>query len=183
MNAEIDISNVVLHTDRLILRPWKSDDLADLYEYASVDGVGQMAGWLPHKDIEESRVILQRFIDGKIEFALEFNGKVIGSLGIAPYKEEHLPEFQDKPGRELGFVLSKDYWGRGLMPEAVRAVIKYLFEIVGLDFIVCGHFAENFQSQRAQEKCGFKHYKFIKYTTRSGMVKDCWLSILERQCS
>ena len=180
MNAAIDVSNVVLHTERLTLRPWTIEDVADLYEYASVDGVGQMAGWLPHKSIEESRQILQMFIDGKIEFALEFDGKVIGSLGIAPYKEQELPEFHDKLGRELGFVLSKAYWGRGLMPEAVRAVIKYLFESVGLDFIVCGHFVENAQSQRAQEKCGFKHYKLVKYTTRSGIVKDTWLSILER---
>ena len=178
MNVEIDVSHVTLYTQRLTLRPWTMDDLADLYEYASVDGVGQMAGWTPHKSIEESREILQMFVNGKIEFALEFNGKVIGSLGIAPYKEKELPEFEKLRGRELGFVLSKDYWGRGLMPEAVQAVIKYLFEIVALDFIVCGHFVENYQSQRAQEKCGFKHYKLVEYTTRSGVVKDTWLSIL-----
>ena len=180
MNVEIDISNVILHTDRLTLRPWKLNDLSDLYEYASIDGVGQMAGWTPHQDIEESRKILQMFIFEKKTFALEFGGKVIGSLGIEEYHEKELPEFQDKRGRELGFVLSKDYWGRGLMPEAVQAVIKYLFETVGLDFIVCGHFVENLQSQRAQEKCGFKHYKLVKYTTRSGVLHDCWLSILER---
>ena len=180
MNAKIDISNVILHTERLTLRPWTMDDLDDFYEYASVDGVGQMAGWLPHKGKEESRNILQRFIEGKKTFALEFNGKVIGSLGVEEYNEEELPEFQEKLGREIGYVLSKDYWGRGLMPEAVQAVIKYLFDTAGLDFIVCGHFVENFQSQRAQEKCGFKHYKIVKYTTRYGEVKDTWLSILER---
>lgn len=178
MNVEIDISNVILRTERLMLRPWTMDDLSDFYEYASVDGVGQMAGWLPHKSIEESREILQRFIEGKNQFALEFNGKVIGSLGIEEYHEKELPEFINWRGRELGYVLSKDYWGRGLMPEAVKAIIKYLFETVGLDFIVCGHFVENNQSQRVQEKCGFKHYKMVKYTTRSGIVKDTWLSIL-----
>lgn len=180
MNASIDISNVILKTDRLILRPWTLDDVTDLYEYASVDGVGQMAGWLPHKSVEESRERVQHFIDGKHTFAIEFCGKVIGSLGIEEYDENELPEYQSKVGRELGFVLSKDYWGRGLMPEAVKAVIKYLFETVGLDFVVCGHFVENMQSQRAQEKCGFKHYKLIKYTTNSGDMKDTWLSILER---
>ena len=178
MNANIDVSKVILHTERLTLRPWTMDDLSDLYEYASVDGVGQMAGWLPHKNKEESLDILQHFIEGKNQFALEFNGKVIGSLGIENYEEKELPEFQDKLGREIGYVLSKDYWGRGLMPEAIKAVVKYLFETVGLDFIVCGHFVDNLQSQHAQEKCGFKHYKRIAYTTRSGMVKDTWLSIL-----
>ena len=53
MNAKIDISNVILKTNRLMLRPFNIDDLGDFYEYASVDGVGQMAGWLPHKNKEE----------------------------------------------------------------------------------------------------------------------------------
>ena len=44
MNPPIDISNVVLTTERLVLRPWRETDLEDLYEYAKVDGVGQMAG-------------------------------------------------------------------------------------------------------------------------------------------
>ena len=44
MNTPIDISNVVLTTERLVLRPWRETDLEDLYEYAKVDGVGQMAG-------------------------------------------------------------------------------------------------------------------------------------------
>ena len=45
MNAVIDLKNVCLETDRLILREWREADLADFFEYASVDGVGQMAGW------------------------------------------------------------------------------------------------------------------------------------------
>ena len=180
MNAEIDISNVTLSTKRLTLRPWTLDDLNDLYEYASVDGVGQMAGWLPHKNIDESRAILQMFINEKKTFAIDYNGKVIGSLGIELYNEKDLPEFKAKKGREIGYVLSKDYWGRGLMPEAVAEVIKYLFEAVNLDFIVCGHFTDNPQSMRVQEKCGFKHYKLVKYTTRYGAVKDSWISLIER---
>ena len=180
MNAEIDISKAVLRTERLTLRPWTEDDLDDFYEYARVDGVGQMAGWLPHKSIDESRTILQKFIEEKKTFALDFGGKAIGSLGIERYDEKILPEFDKKRGREIGYVLSKDYWGRGLMPEAVSAVIEYLFEAVKLDFIVCGHFTDNLQSMRVQEKCGFKHYKLEKYTTCYGEIKDSWLSILER---
>ena len=71
MNADIDISNVVLRTERLILRPWRMDDLNDFYEYASVDGVGQMAGWKPHESVEESRSILNMFINEKKTFAID----------------------------------------------------------------------------------------------------------------
>lgn len=54
MNAYIDISNTILETERLILRPWRQEDLNDFFEYASVDGVGQLAGWNPHKSIDET---------------------------------------------------------------------------------------------------------------------------------
>ena len=180
MNAEIDISKVTIVTERLTLRPWKLTDVEDLYEYASVDGVGQMAGWTPHQSMSESLEILKRFIDGKKTFALEYKGKVIGSLGIEKYNEADFPEYNYKLGREIGYVLSKDYWGQGFMPEAVRAVCMYLFDNLHLDFIVCGHFIDNVQSMRVQEKCGFEHRKIVKYETKYGIVKNCWLSVLER---
>ena len=179
MNAKIDISNVILKTNRLMLRPFNIDDLGDFYEYASVDGVGQMAGWLPHENKEESLSILKMFIYEKKTFAIVYNNKVIGSLGIEEYDEKQLPEYADKLGREIGYVLSKDYWGKGLMPEALNEVIRYCFEELKLDFLACGHFNDNNQSKRVQEKCGFNHYKLVKHETRYGIVKDSWLSILE----
>ena len=180
MNTDIDISNITLRTARLTLRPWRLSDLDDFYEYAKVDGVGQMAGWTPHKNKEESLDILKEFIEHKKVFALEYGGKVIGSLGIEKYNEEKFPEFADQKCREIGYVLSKDYWGRGLMPEAVNEVIRYLFEEVGLDVIFCRHFLSNRQSARVQEKCGFHHYSFGKYETRFGTVEDDETNILTR---
>ena len=182
MNVKIDISNTRITTPRLLLRPWAQEDVQDLYAYASVDGVGQMAGWLPHNDIEESRTILGSFIRDRKTFAivLKATGKVIGSLGIEAYDEEALPEFTDKQGREIGYVLAKDYWGRGLMPEAVNAVIDYLFNEMTLDFIICCHFTDNAASWRVQQKCGFAHYKLIKSETRYGIVKDSWVSVRYR---
>ena len=53
MDAPIDVTNIRIETPRLILRPWRMADLEDLYEYARVDGVGQMAGWQPHGSIED----------------------------------------------------------------------------------------------------------------------------------
>ena len=180
MNAEIDISQVTLQTDRLMLRSWKESDLEDFYEYAKVDGVGQMAGWLPHKDREESAKILQLFISEKKTFAIEYDGKVIGSLGIELYDEKKFPEFQELAGRELGFVLSRDYWGRGIMPEAVQRVLRYLFDETGLDFLMCGHYTENRQSKRVQEKCGFRYYRLTETETSYGEKKECRVSVLYR---
>ena len=171
MNKTVDISGIILNTERLILRPWKESDLEDLFEYASVDGVGQMAGWPPHKNIEESRKRLDRFISNKKTFALEYQGKVIGSCGLVDYNEEHYPELALLNGREIGYVLSKNYWGRGLMPEAVKAVIQYLFEVENLDFLIAGHFERNRQSARVIQKCGFEYIKTIPYETQYGTVE------------
>jgi len=168
MNISVDISNVVLKTDRLVLREWKESDLEDFFEYCSVDGVGQMAGWLPHENIEKSKEILDLFIKDKKTFCIEFEGKAIGSVGIEKYNESEFPEYDNLKGREIGFVLSKAYWGRGIMPEAVKAVIKYCFEDLGCDFLMCGHFVWNTQSKRVQQKCGFRYLKTIDYITRMG---------------
>ena len=172
MNKQIDITNVVLTTNRLTLRPWRESDLHDFYEYASVDGVGQMAGWNPHRNVDESKTILSHFIKGKHVFALEYQGKVIGSLGVEEYSEENYPELDKLKGREIGYVLSKTYWGQGLMPEAVNAVINWLFNEEKLHFIIVGHFDHNAQSKRVIEKCGFQYIKTTKFETRYDTVEN-----------
>ncbi|MBQ3291663.1 MAG: GNAT family N-acetyltransferase [Mogibacterium sp.] len=181
MNVPIDITEVVLKTERLILRPWRLSDLEDFYDYAKVKGVGEMAGWKPHESIKESREILEMFANDKKTFAVVYNGKAIGSVGIEEYSEDKFPEFSELKCREIGYVLSKDHWGKGLMPEAILEVIRYLFEEVGLDLIVCGHFIWNTQSDRVQEKCGFRHYGFSKYETRINTIEDSEDKILTRE--
>ena len=179
MNISVDISKVIIKTKRLTLRPFKEEDLNDFYEYASVDGVGEMAGWTHHQSIEESKKILDMFIAEKKNFALVYNNKVIGSLGIEKYNEKEFPEFNFYQGREIGYVLNKDYWGHGLMPEALEAVIDYLFNEVKLDFLVCEHFTYNNQSKRAMEKVGFKHYKIVDYLTKNDQIIKAWASLLQ----
>ena len=181
MNAIIDISNVVLETERLILRPWTLHDLDDFFEYAKNPDVGPRAGWLPHENKEKSLEILNMFIADKKTFAIVYkeNNKVIGSLGIERYgSEDKLTEFFDYQGREIGYVLSKDYWGKGLMPEVVQAVINYCFDKLNLDFLLCGYFDFNNQSKRVQEKCGFKPYRKLNFETRMGTVEPGVLSLL-----
>ena len=181
MNAPIDISNTILKTERLVLRPFEQNDLDDFFEYASVDGVGQMAGWKPHSDKLESQKILDMFINEKKTFALVLSGKVIGSLGIEKYNEELYPEFEGKKAREIGYVLSKAYWGQGLMPEAVKEVIRYCFEDLNLDLLLCGHADWNKQSARVQEKCGFHFSKTCIFETRMGTKEDCINNILTKE--
>ena len=181
MNVPIDISDVILTTPRLILRPWRTSDLDDLYEYSRVPDLGRMAGWITPEAVEDSEAVLGMFIRGKSTFAIEYRGRAVGSIGVDRYDETHLPEFDDMRCREIGYVLSKDLWGQGLMPEAVSEVVRWLFEEQDLDLIVCGHFAWNNQSARAQEKCGFKYYKTVKLWTDYGTQEDDMVSILTKE--
>lgn len=181
MNAAFKINGLMIETERLILRPFRQSDLQDFYEYASVEGVGEMAGWVHHETMEKTQEILNGFIAEDKTFAIVFrdNGKVIGSLGIEKYgREEVLTEFEGYKGRELGFVLSKDYWGKGIMAEAVDTVIHYLFDELDFDFLICGHYDFNSQSRRVQEKCGFKPYRKLNMDTRLGTTEPGVLNLL-----
>ncbi len=171
MNAPINITDIRIETDRMILRPWQETDLADFYEYASVPGVGEMAGWNHHQSLEESDSILHLFIREKKTLALELkeSGKVIGSLGLEEMDPD--PMGEEKMGREIGYVLNKDYWGRGLMPEAVCAVICCCFDTLRYDYLTCGHFQMNSQSRRVIEKCGFSCFGSSDYQTQMGTTE------------
>ncbi len=181
MNALFKLNGVTIETQRLLLRPFQQTDLQDFYDYARVDGVGEMAGWKHHESIEKSQEILNGFIEEDKTFAivLKENNKVIGSLGVEKYgMEERLTEFDGYQGREIGYVLSKAYWGKGLMPEAVRAVIAYLFNDLQLDFLLCGYYDFNAQSKRVQEKCGFQPYRKLVMQTRLGTDEPGVLNLL-----
>ena len=179
MNAPIDVTNICLETKRIILRPWRESDLHDLYEYACVPGVGEMAGWNHHQSPEESQRILTSFIRNKKTFALELkeSKKVIGSVGIEPRDEDAgLPGVLQ--GREIGYVLSKDYWGQGLMTEAVMAVIDFCFTALKYDYLTCGHFNHNDRSRRVVEKCGFRYLKDVITNTARGVEEQGKLYVL-----
>ena len=179
MNAPIDVTNVRIETERLLLRAWRESDALDLFEYASVDGTGEKAGWHHHQSLEESKRILDLFISEKKTLALELkeNGKVIGSLGIEPRDEDAglSPELQ---GREIGYVLSKDYWGRGFMPEAVNAIIDYCFQVMNYDYLTCGHFNHNDRSRRVVEKTGFRFLKDVVTHTVRGIDEQGKMYVL-----
>ncbi len=165
MDIQIDITDTVLETRRLILRPWEESDLEDFYAYASVEGVGEMAGWRHHESIEVSRSILEDFMSHKNVFALVHreSGRAIGSLGLHPSWANEDEAYRDLKVKEIGYVLSREYWGQGLMPEAVRAVIGFCFDTCGLDALTVGHFSVNGQSKRVIEKCGFQFVKESRY--------------------
>ncbi len=152
-----------LETPRLRLRPFTERDAADVYEYARDPRVGPIAGWPPHRSEGESREIIRTVFSQPGVFAIELKEgrKVVGSVGFV---HNHPAGARAAcPDDEVGYALSPAYWGRGLAPEAVEAVLRYGFEALGLRRIWCGHYAGNWKSRRCMEKCGFR-YQFSRFT-------------------
>lgn len=167
---------IILETDRLILRDFYQDDLDDFYEYAKSPKVGPMAGWKPHESKEETFGILVSFRKKQEVWAIyhKESEKVIGSIGI--HKKSLKNEF------ELGYVLSEDYWGQGLVKEGCLAVIDFVFNDLNIEKLVVEHFLSNIQSKRVIEKLGFRYVTHIKncFTMYNGVKHDCLRYELER---
>ncbi len=176
----IDITNIVIETPRLILRAWRDSDLMDFYEYASVPGVGEMAGWPALKTLEEAQEALDSFIQEPYTFALEYKaaGKVIGSLCVDWLDPD--PKLPDANILIFGYDLHKDYWGQGLMPEAVNAIIPYCFETLLADYIRIGIYTWNHQSIRVAEKCGFQYWRTWEVGLKNGKTEEEYLYLLPR---
>ena len=153
---------MILKTQRLILRPWRDSDGESLYQYAKDPLVGPIAGWPPHTDVENSREIIRTVLSEPETYAicLREDDIAIGSVGLMLGRRSNLllPEDQG----EIGYWIGVPFWGRGLTPEAVRALIRRGFEDLGLERLWCGYFDGNEKSRRCQEKCGFKYQRTEK---------------------
>ena len=165
-----------LLTERLELRLWQPSDVDDLFEYAQDPRVGPNAGWPPHESACESQRIVEMFINDAAVYAivLKSENKVIGSIGLHDRPVEG--EDSDLKCREIGYVLNPKYWGQGIMPEAVAAVMKYGFEELELDVIKTGYFDFNTQSKRVIHKSGFSNYNTI--TKKLSQLEDKEVTVL-----
>lgn len=74
-----------------------------------------------------------------------------------------------KQEAEIGYWIGKPFWGQGLMPEAVEAVIDYALNTLEVTDLWCAYYEGNVKSQRVQEKCGFR-YHHTAYDVRTYYV-------------
>ena len=148
---------MILHTERLILRPWEESDAESLYEYAKDSAVGPIAGWPPHQSVEESRDVIREVFSGAEAYAvcLETDNKAIGAIELKLNGHTDMTDRDDEC--ELGYWIGKPFWGQGLIPEAAREMLRRAFEDIGMKKVWCGYFEGNEKSKRVQEKCGFRY--------------------------
>ncbi|MGI6721189.1 MAG: GNAT family N-acetyltransferase [Anaerovoracaceae bacterium] len=153
----------ILETERLRLDNWTKKDAQQLYEYASNPAVGPAAGWRPHASVAESRQIIKKvFMAGNVwKIVDKESQRAIGSIGLDTDKRR--PHINS---RELGYSMDQNFWGRGLMTEAARAVLEFAFGVMGLDIVAITTGPDNWRSQRVIEKLGFHYEGTERYAYR-----------------
>lgn len=163
-----------LLTRRLELRPWAEQDAEELFKYAKDPRIGPIAGWLIHTSVENSREIIRGVLSAPETYAviLRENGLPVGSIGIIDPEASHVDISPDD--RELGFWVGVPYWGQGIIPEAVHALLARCFDNLGCNAVWCGYYDGNDKSRRCQEKCGFRyhHTEYGKSRELMGDVQD-----------
>ncbi len=170
-----------METHRLILRPFTMEDAEDMYaNWASDPEVTKFLTWPPHADVGVTRAVLGSWIPqytdgGYFNWAIEWKetGAVIGNISVVKLNET-------TEAADLGYCMSRAFWGRGIMPEAMRAVIDYLFDVVCLNRVAACHDVKNPKSGRAMEKAGMKTEGVLRGAGKNnqGVCDEVWHAIL-----
>lgn len=149
---------VTLETKRLILRQPRLDDAEDMFRnWAASEKVTRCMTWQPYQNIDDVRGYIQYVIDcckkpDHYDWVIEYKelGEAIGSISVISVNE-------NIDACEIGYCLGDAFWGKGIMPEALNEVIRFLFEEVGMNRIQATHDVRNPNSGRVMEKCGMRY--------------------------
>ena len=131
-----------METERILLRPWRDDDAAALFKYASDPDVGPRAGWPPHKS------------DTNWAIELKATGEAIGAIGYLPAPESNLPAREGEP--LIGYWVAKPYWNQGICTEALKIMLEHIRKTTDIKSLISSHYFDNPASGKVMEKCGFK---------------------------
>lgn len=169
-----------LTTPRLILRPWREADAEEAFQnWMNDPDVTRYLTWTPHGNISVTRDILKLWEKESARLdiyhwaiVLREGGELIGDISIM-----HVDAYQETGS--VGYCMGRAWWGRGLMTEAFREVLRYCFEDVGFYRIRGSHAAENIGSGRVMEKCGLKKEGLRRQDFRL-LLEDRRVDIVDR---
>ncbi len=146
-----------LETDRLLLRKIEPWDEADMYAYCADPEVSRYTSWSAHPGIDYTRSFIEwltgKYNDGQVApwgIVEKASGTLIGTIGFVHWEPAHAKA-------ELGYALSREYWNRGIMSEAVRRILSFGFETMGLIRIEARCLPDNTGSSRVMEKVGMSY--------------------------
>jgi RimJ/RimL family protein N-acetyltransferase len=141
-------------TERLYLRPARVDDAQSLFEaYMSDETVTRYLMWSPHSHVDQARSFLRRceqeWDDGTaFPWVIELGGRPVGMIEIGPYPG---------PGSfAVGYVLAREHWGKGIMPEALNTIVDWALDQPGVYRVWAVCDVDNRPSARVMEKVGME---------------------------
>lgn len=176
---------MIFETERLILRPTVEDDALDIFEYSKNPNVGINAGWKPHENITETLETMDTYFlkrETVWGIVLKEKNKIIGQAGMIEDPKRENPNVM-----MLGYAIGEEYWGKGIMTEALTPIIKYGLEVLKLQLISAYCYPSNIRSKKLLSKLGFKLEGTLKYAEKiwNGQILDneCWaLENTNRAC-
>ena len=170
------LGTIRLETERLILRPFVPEDAAPMFNnWAKDPAVTRYLTWPTHTSPDITRRTIAswvpRYSDPRYyhwAFELRSVGQPIGSISGVKLDE-------DTDTVEIGYCIGRTWWGQGLVAEAVRALMSFFFEQVGVDRVIACHHPDNPNSGRVMQKCGMT-YDGTWYQEDKGR-ELCWYSL------
>lgn len=159
-----------LETERLILRDLRESDAESAFKnWTCDDDVSRYVSWSTHKNVDETREYLRGEIRKCKEedyytwgIVLKENQELIGAISA----------FDSEEGRkEIGYNITKKYWRNGYTTEALKEVMRYLIEDIGIKKFICKHAELNPASGAVMRKAGFKYVKDTTYEKMDGSTK------------
>ena len=171
-----------LETERLILRPFVLEDAEAMYRnWASDPEVTKFLSWRHYESVDTAHAILAQWTEQYknpdwYQWAIELKelGEPIGSISVVNHDDRVRMA-------EIGFCIGKNWWGQGIMTEAMKAVMDYLFDEVGFQRIEAGHDPNNPASGAVQRKCGLKYEGTFRrrILSNQGITDVAWYGILK----
>jgi len=176
------IGTGTLETERLILRQYTLADAEDMYSnWASDPEVTKFLTWPTHTSPDVSKKVLEdwtaQYSDGGFynwAIVLKATGSVIGNISVVRLNSA-------AEAADVGYALGRAFWGRGIMPEALKAVIAFLFDEVGLSRVAACHDANNPNSGRVMDKAGMKYEGTLRQAghNNQGICDEVWHSVIK----
>ena len=135
------------------LRPWAETDLDSLVKYANNFSIAKnMADVFPHPYTPAQGIAFIQMTAKSNPpniLAIEVEGEAAGGIGIHPQADIY------RKNAEMGYWLAEPYWGKGIVSEAVKKMVRYGFEHWDINHIYARPFGHNIPSQKVLEKAGF----------------------------
>lgn len=174
-----------IETDRLILRRYVIEDADAMYKnWASDSEVTKFLTWQPHSSVEVSRGIIENWLkeysDKKYyqwAIVLKDNGnEPIGDISVVHMKE-------DISMVHIGYCLGRAWWRRGIMSEALKAVMDCMFDTVEVNRVEARHDPRNPNSGKVMQKCGMKYEGTLRSADRNnqGICDACYYALLRSE--